>query len=268
MQYLISLFRGMSDMRCRYALRLVGRCLVLLVAVMFCIYDPTQFSVLQGMNFFRGLSWLHALWLIWVIDMAAQILPLRTRIALGSQKLWSMRFTPIREVFNASGKLAADGVAKLKKHILDTTRSALWVLILWTALVAVIGVLAAMGVMTDVALFMAAVIFYVCDLICVLIWCPFRLIMRNKCCTTCRIFNWDHLMMFSPFLFLKGFFSWSLLAMAIVAWLVWEIAILLHPERFWEGANAALTCAACTDKLCTQYCRKLRPARAETKQKA
>nr|MBR4281688.1 hypothetical protein [Clostridia bacterium] len=258
MKYLVSLFHDMSDMRKRYAWRLAGRCVVLVLAVLLCIFDPAQFEVLQGWNFFHSFTWLHVLWIIWVIDMAAQILPLRTQISLGSQKLWQMRFRPIREMFNARGKLVAEGVAKLKKHIVDTSRAALWVLILWSALVAVIGVLALTGVMTDTALFITTVVFYVCDLICVLIWCPFRLIMRNRCCTTCRIFNWDHLMMFSPFLFLRSFYSWSLLAMSIAAWLVWEIAILIHPERFWEGANAALTCASCTDKLCTQYCRKLR----------
>ena len=258
MNYLVSLFHNMSDMRRRYALQLAGRCVILVIALLFCIFDPAQFTVLQGLNFFRSFSWLHVLWGIWVIDMAAQILPLRTQISLGSQKLWQMRFKPIREMFNARGKLVAEGVAKLKKHIVETSRAALWVLILWAALVAVIGGLAYAGVMTDTALFITTVLFYVCDLICVLIWCPFRLIMRNRCCTTCRIFNWDHLMMFSPFLFVRSFYTWSLLTMSIIAWLVWEMAIFFHPERFWEGANAALTCASCTDKLCTQYCRKLR----------
>jgi len=254
MNYLVSLFHNMSDMRRRYALRLAGRCAVLMIALLFCVFDPAQFTVLQGMNFFRRFSWLHVLWVIWVIDMAAQILPLRTRISLGSQKLWRMRFKPIREMIS---------MEKIRKHIIDASRSALWVLILWATLVAVIGLLAYLGVMTDTALYITTVVFYVCDLICVLVWCPFRLIMRNRCCTTCRIFNWDHLMMFSPFLFVRGFYTWSLLTMSIVAWLVWELAILFHPERFWEGANAALTCASCTDKLCTQYCRKLRPGRPE-----
>ena len=34
--------------------------------------------------------------------------------------------------------------------------------------------------------------------------------------------------------------------------------VLIYPERFWEKSNAALKCAECTDKLCTQYCQKLR----------
>ena len=250
------LFTNMSDMRTRYAIRLVGRVMILLNGVSFCIYDPAQFDVLQGTNFFSRLSWLHLLWGIWVIDMAAQLFPLRTQISLGSQKLWKMRFQPLKEKLNAEA---------LKQHIIATTRAAYKVLLLWIALIAVIGYLHYIGVMSDIALFMTTVVFYVCDLICVLIWCPFRLIMRNRCCTTCRIFNWDHLMMFSPLLFFPSVYCWSLLALSIAACAVWEIFIFLHPERFWEGANAALTCASCTDKLCTQYCRKLRPNQPQSK---
>lgn len=82
--------------------------------------------------------------------------------------------------------------------------------------------------------------------------------MKNRCCTTCRIFNWDHLMMFTPMLFVDSFYSWSLLAVSLAVWLLWEACVLLFPERFCELTNAALQCSQCTDKLCTQYCQKLR----------
>ena len=245
-----ALFSNMSDMRKRYALRLAGRLAILLLGILFCIFAPEQFDVLQGWNFFTQPSLLHLLWGIWVIDMAAQLFPLRASISLGSQKLWQMRFRPLKEKFS---------VDALKQHILTTTRAAYKVMLVWIALIAVIGMLHHAGLLSDIALFMTTVLFYVCDLICVLIWCPFRLMMGNRCCTTCRIFNWDHLMMFSPLLFFPSAYCWSLLLLSILAWLVWELAIFLHPERFWEGANAALTCASCTDKLCTQYCRKLLP---------
>ena len=249
----------MSKLRRFYFARLVGRVVLALGVLYLYIRRRDTFSVLRGWDFFTSFSPLHVLWAIWIIDMIGQLVPVQKNIALGSLKMYKHRFRPLVEGINYQA---------LKEHILVTTKAAYKVFLIWVGLLAALAVLFFTGVLGRDEIFLVAVFFFVCDLICVLLWCPFRLIMRNKCCTTCRIFNWDHLMMFSPFLFLKGFFSWSLLAMAIVAWLVWEIAILLHPERFWEGANAALTCAACTDKLCTQYCRKLRPARAETKQKA
>ena len=131
-------------------------------------------------------------------------------------------------------------------------------MLLWIALIAVIGVLCYTHVINKLWLFMISVCFYVCDLICVLIWCPFRLIMKNKCCTTCRIFNWDHLMMFSPLVFMGGFYAISLVVMAVLAWLVWELCVMIYPERFWEMTNVSLKCCECTDKLCIQYCQKLR----------
>ena len=83
------------------------------------------------------------------------------------------------------------------------------------------------------------------------VWCPFRtFLMKNRCCTTCRIFNWDHMMMFVPFLFVPGFYGWTLAGLAAVVTVVWGVFWRRHPERFWEGSNQALRCANCTDRLC------------------
>ena len=43
-----------------------------------------------------------------------------------------------------------------------------------------------------------------------------------------------------------------------ILWLVWVLCVIIYPERFWENSNMALRCSECTDKLCTQYCQKLR----------
>lgn len=232
-----------------YAAKLAGRILILFLCGLIAASDPSQFDILNGMNFFDHFSVFHVLWIIWMIDMLWQVFPVKNRIALGSQKLFHMRFLPVR------GKIDRQ---YLKEYITAATKSAYKVFLLWTALIVVMGVLYKRQVVDDIFLFMSTVFFYVCDLICVLIWCPFRLIMRNRCCTTCRIFNWDHLMMFAPFVYIGGFYAASLLCMSVVAWLVWELCVLIYPERFWEYSNAALKCANCTDKLCTQYCKKLR----------
>ena len=238
----------MSQTRKRYILRLVGRCIVLAVCLALCFCAPGQFSVLDG-GFFTKFSLLHILWGIWVVDMFLQIVPIKNKLPLGSMKLFPSRFKPIREKINYQA---------LRSYILTTSKAAYKVFLLWCGLIAAIGVLYWLGMFGKTALFMISVLFYVCDLICVLIWCPFRLLMKTRCCTTCRIFNWDHLMMFSPLIFMGGFYAISLVAMALLAWLIWELCILIYPERFWDQSNAALKCAECTDKLCTQYCQKLR----------
>ena len=238
----------MSVTRKKYFARLIGRIAIFIACIIMC-FKPENFTILEGMKFFDSFHIFHLLWGIWIIDMILQIIPIKNKIALGSQKLWANRFKPIREKINTKN---------LKNYIVTTTKSAYKVFIIWTLLIVVLGVLYYFGIIDKIWLFMISVFFYVCDLICVLIWCPFRLIMKNKCCTTCRIFNWDHLMMFSPLIFVGGFFSISLVIMAILAWIVWELCVLLYPERFYEMTNAALKCTNCTDKLCTQYCQKLR----------
>ncbi len=239
----------MSKTRKIYFARLVGRCIIFILCIWAWLVKPDIYFVLNGMNFFKTLSPLHLLWAIWVVDMFLQIVPIKNKVPVGSQKLFANHFRPIRDKINHEA---------LRSYIVATTKAAYKVFILWCLLIAGIGALYYFGVIDQIGLFMISVLFYVCDLICVLIWCPFRLIMKNRCCTTCRIFNWDHLMMFSPLIFTNGFFTGSLLIMSVIAWLVWELCVMMYPERFWDHSNAALQCAECTDKLCTQYCQKLR----------
>lgn len=238
-----------SKTRKIYFLRLWGRAIVLLiVAYLYCFHNST-FSVINGWKFFDGFSPLHLLWDIWIVDMILQLIPVKAHISIGSQKQFLSLFRPIQEKAN---------LKNLKKHIVDTTKAAYLVMLLWVAVNTSIGFLYAYGVLDSGALLLITTFFYVCDLICVLIWCPFRLIMKNKCCTTCRIFNWDHLMMFAPLIMINSFYSWTLVGLAILDFLVWEICVFTYPERFWENSNMALKCSECTDKLCTQYCQKLR----------
>ena len=237
-----------SKVRKTYFVRLFGRIVVFLLAILLYIVNKREYEILSGWNFFGGFSVLHILWAVWIIDMVLQLIPVRAHISIGSQKVFSSLFRPIKEKINKEN---------LKKYIIDTTKAASKVLILWTALIVVIGILYWKNILDVPEIFLISVFFYVADLICVLIWCPFRLIMGNKCCTTCRIFNWDHLMMFSPFLIVPGVYSYSLAGLAIAVFLVWEVCVFTYPERFWENSNMALKCSECTDKLCTQYCRKL-----------
>jgi hypothetical protein len=239
----------MSKIRQVYFTKLYARITILLASIILYFYAPDQFDVIEGWNFFKKFSVFHVLWGIWVYDMMSQLFPVKN-IALGSQKFFNEKFRP------AIHKLL--DFDKLKEFIKNTNKAAGRVLAIWLLFIGAISALKAFKVIENKHLFLISVAFYVCDLICVLIWCPFRLVLGNKCCTTCRIFNWDHMMMFTPMLLVGSFFSISLLVMAIIDLAVWEITIYLHPERFWENSNMALKCSECTDKLCTQYCQKLR----------
>lgn len=240
---------GMSKIRGIYFIRLVGRIAIFIIAILMFAFNGDAFNVAEGWNFFREFSPLHLLWMLWIYDMVLQLIPVKLYISIGSQKIFRSVFKPIQEKINHEN---------LKKYIKDTTKSAYKVMLIWISLTAIISILHLTGIIGTGLMILIATFFYVCDLICVLIWCPFRLIMKNKCCTTCRIFNWDHMMMFLPIVSLNSFFSWSLIIFALLGWLVWELCVIVYPERFWENSNMALRCSECTDKLCTQYCRKLK----------
>ena len=225
----------------KYRLRLAFRVLTAVATVWVLLADRTAFQVLTGWGFWQQLSPLHLLWVIWMGDMVLQLIPTRQVMALGSQKQFKQWYRPA-----AGWKREA-----LDAYIQKSDQGAKKVLAAWVAMTIALGVLRSTGVFGPEELLLAAVFFYVCDLICVVVWCPFRVFfMKNRCCTTCRIFNWDHMMMFVPFLFVPGFFGWTLLGLAVVVVVVWEVLWHRHPERFWEGSNQALRCASCTDRLC------------------
>ena len=239
----------MSRIRTVYFFKLIARILILLATIVLYFVAPNQFDIIEGWNFFKGFSVFHILWVLWIYDMISQLFPVKD-IAIGSQKFFKEKFRP------ALNKIL--DIEKLKEYIIKTNKAAWRVLLLWVSFIALISILKILNILQNKHLFLISVAFYVCDLICVLIWCPFRLMLGNKCCTTCRIFNWDHLMMFTPMFLVGSFFSVSLLVFSIIDFIIWEITIYLHPERFWENSNMALKCSECTDKLCTQYCQKLR----------
>ncbi len=230
-----------SGLRKLYIGRLVFRAMVFIASLFTAFYAPNEYSILEGRNFFRRFSPFHVLWIIWILGMLIQLIPIRNALPLGAQKVFEFRFKPIREKINYNA---------LRRHIIETTKAAYKVMLIWVALTAVLSVLRWLNVINDTVLFLISTAFYVCDLICVLFWCPFRLLLRTRCCTTCRIFNWDHLMMFTPMIAVNGFYSRSLVIMAILVWLIWELCVMMYPERFWENSNEALRCANCTDRLC------------------
>ena len=112
----------MSPVRKRYITRLVLRCVVLVLCAALALFAPEEFAILEGMNFFRRFSLLHLLWAVWVGDMVLQIIPIRNKVPLGSQKLFANRFRPIREKINYEA---------LRSYIVTTTRAAYKVFLLW-----------------------------------------------------------------------------------------------------------------------------------------
>ena len=170
--------------------------------------------------------------------------------AMGNQKIFKLNYIP-----------NSKKVKPRKQHPLRT----LLVIFSWVALNLVIGGLNHAGIIADDVMVIICLAYSVCDLICIMFFCPFQAwMMKNKCCATCRIYNWDYVMMFTPFFFLlfkpAPILHYVMLGMALAVLIFWEISYLIHPERFTENTNQRLSCKDCTEKLCKHN--KLFPSKA------
>ena len=127
----------------------------------------------------------------------------------------------------------------------------LLIALIWIVFNGIFGALHVTGVLDDGVMLLLCCAYSVCDMICILFFCPFQSwLMKNKCCVTCRIYNWDYAMMFTPLFFIQNVYTWSLLALSVALMIRWEITFFRHPERFSEETNDYLKCRNCTEKLC------------------
>ena len=235
----------MTDMFKRYLVKFGIR--LFIFGAVFIAY-LTQKEVLYGFMTHEfsfgiieyGISPLHVLWLVFMVMMITHLFP--------GKKL-SMALKKNKE----ENYLEVDGYSEyeLLKFVQDQNVKAWKVMLLWLSFNAVWGFLYLFEVIDNADLLMLTVFYFLCDYICILFFCPFQTyIMKNKCCVICRIYDWGHFMMFTPMLFIKNFFSWSLFFTSLVVLIHWEIVYAKHPQRFWSGANQTLQCATCKDKTC------------------
>lgn len=186
------------------------------------------------------------LFLLWLVFLAEVLLRFFAPSfeSMGSRKHLKRNFVPA-EVPAARGKAGHHrGVAGVAAA--------------WLGLNGIIAALYFLRVIDMGILLLIAMAYAVCDMICILFFCPFQTwFMKNRCCVSCRIYNWDFAMMFTPLALIPHFLSWSLLAMGLLLLLQWEVSALRHPERFRVRCNAALACSACSEKLC-RHKRQLR----------
>ena len=174
-------------------------------------------------------------WAVFVFEMVLRFFPSRFE-SPGCQKQFARNYIK-------SGKT---------EIAISDNNATVLIALIWIVFNAVFGALHMTGVLDDGVMILLSVAYSVCDMICILFFCPFQTwFMKNKCCSVCRIYNWDYALMFTPLFFIRRDFSWSLLAMSVILLIRWEITFYRHPERFSENTNHYLQCKNCREKLCT-----------------
>ena len=189
---------------------------------------------------------LTSVWVLLMLSMFSRFFPSKVE-SLGCQKEFSGRFRP-------SGEIPSP------EEIHYANRGALLALLFWLALNAVFFFLYWIDVVGALFMVFLAGFYGVCDIICILFFCPFQAwMMHNRCCTTCRIFNWDYIMICTPLMVLKGPLVLSACILSVILLLRWEITHARHPHRFYESGNRAMRCNECQEHLC-KYKRALKRA--------
>lgn len=171
---------------------------------------------------------------VYVIEMIARMIPSRFE-CIGNQKVFKQNYIPT-------------GNTEIK--IQDSNITVL-VGVVWLAANSVFGLLHANGIWDDTFLFVICCFYSICDYICIFVYCPFqRWFFKNRCCTTCRIYNWDYPLMFTPLLFVRSNYLFVLPLLATIVLIVWEYNFAMHTERFSDNTNASLKCENCTERMC------------------
>ena len=174
-------------------------------------------------------------WVIFVVEIIMRFFPSRWE-SPGCQKQFARNYIK-------------SGSTEIGSH---DNNSTVLIALIWVVFNGFFGWLHMLGILDDGVMILLCSLYSVCDMICILFFCPFQSwFMKNKCCSVCRIYNWDYAMMFTPLFFVRRGYFWSLLVLSVILLFRWEISFFRYPERFSEKTNEYLRCKNCTEKLCT-----------------
>lgn len=219
--------------------KLIFRSVLFILAVVWYIYNrynDITINIHNKIDVTINMNWaVLVIDIVYIIEMMLRLLPSRIE-SPGCQKQFKRNYEPTGET----------------DVILHDNHAVVIVALIWVVLNGIIGALYMTRVIDEGILWLICLLYGICDMICILFFCPFQTwFLKNRCCVSCRIYNWDFAMMFTPLFFIPGVMTWSLLALAIVILIRWEVTVWLYPERFSENTNKYLNCANCSEKLCS-----------------
>lgn len=215
--------------------KLCYRTLLLILAGVIYVVGRIQ-GLEEGVGIYeQKYAWVLAVvWLVYAVEMACRFFPSKLE-SMGCQKQFKRNYKP----------------TGAEKPVLQSWKRTFAVAAAWFALNGLIGLLYYLHILDEGILVLISLAYGVCDMICILFFCPFQTwFMKNRCCTVCRIYNWDFAMMFTPFVFIPNAYTWSLLLMSLLLLFRWEITLKRYPERFSDHTNACVSCRNCEEKLC------------------
>ena len=215
-------------------LKLFFRGFLFIIAAIVYVFDWNRFPNDVFDTYLSHNWYVCVLWFIFVFEMILRFFPDDIE-SMGCQKQFAKNYIPQEN---------PKPLPKIGKRTFICAIS-------WIGLNSIIGALYYLSIVDRGFLILVSLAYSVCDMICILFFCPFQTwFLKNKCCGTCRIYNWDYFMIFTPLIFIPNIITWSLCLMSLILLIKWEVIHRMHRERFFEETNQALKCKNCKEKLC------------------
>lgn len=224
-----------------YSLKFVLRLSVFGIMIVLYIRDKHTFYLYTVTPITEGMNFMHFMWAVFMCLMISHLFPTKFH-SMGAGKIKKSNFVPVSDYSES----------ELLKFVHNENKKSWKSMIVWLIGNAVIGLLYFLKIIGKPELLLIVGFYFISDYICILIFCPFQTFgQKDRCCVNCRIYDWGHFFMFTPMLFIKSFYSWTLFFMGVVVIIHWEYMWTKYPERFWYGSNQTLNCANCKDKTCS-----------------
>jgi len=222
----------------RFMLRLLARLIIAGGIFYLYLFRQEMLSAIFDFRPFSRLSWPHLLWWLLMAGMIWHFLSRGALSPVGRKHAYCPPPSPIDR-------------AALAAYTRRMNIHAARLILIWLAGNAAFAILYFARIIGPAQLLLLWAFYFVADMICVLFFCPFqKLLIKCRCCLDCRIADWGYFMMYTPLLFVKSFFTWSLFFTACLILLHWEISRARHPWLYWPLGNKALKCGDCRDRLC------------------
>lgn len=215
----------------------IARSIIAGAAVILAILGKEVATRVFTCHLLAGIRVYHLLWAFIMTEMILVLVP-KANHFIGCGKLYEKNYLPRKH-----------DTGELRAYTRQFDERALYAALVWASALALVGLLRH----SYFWLIMTALFFYFLDQLFVNVWCPFQhWIVHNRCCATCRIYNWGFPIIVSPLIFIRSFWTYSLVFMGAVILLQWEFLHRRYPERFSELSNAILSCRKCNDR-CKNY---------------
>ena len=226
--------RKLTKVSVWHYVRLVYRSVLFVLILIAYVRDRFYYGEPLTISIERIPAVLYIVWAVFVVEMIARFFPSSFE-SPGCQKQFAQNYI----------KTGRTDV------VIPDNNATLLVALIWIVFNGIFGMFHMIGLLDDGIMILLCSAYSVCDMICILFFCPFQSwFLKNKCCSSCRIYNWDYAMMFTPLFFVEKTYTWSLLLLSVALLVRWEITFYRYPERFSENTNDYLKCSNCTEKLC------------------